>query len=83
MPANRIKNLLREAVELSKDRPANAARLSEIGSDLGKGLPVAVGNVYTRVLSNRPDALLDLFPLFLDYRLGNEAVPGSGASFFC
>ena len=54
MPANRIKNLLREAVELSKDRPANAARLSEIGSDLGKGLPVAVGNVYTWALSNRP-----------------------------
>lgn len=69
MQAARIKTLLHEAVELSTDLVVNAARLSEIRVHLGQGLPPAVDNVYRWAMNNRPDALLDLFPLFLDYRL--------------
>lgn len=69
MQASTIKTLLHEAVELSADPVTNAARLSEIRVHLGQGLPPAVDNVYRWAMNNRPDALLDLYPLFLDYRL--------------
>ncbi len=69
MNAQKIKRLLAEAVELSKDRKLNASRIAEIRIDLGQGMPSAVSNVYTWAIKNRPEALNDLFPLFLDYRL--------------
>jgi hypothetical protein len=76
MNARRIKNLLAEAIELSKDRKANASRIAEIRLDLGRDLPPAVGNVYSWAMKNRPEALNELFPLFLDYRLNlNDGQP--------
>lgn len=74
MNARRIKRLLAEAVELSKDRRANASRIAEIRLDLGRDLPPAVGNVYSWAMKNRPEALNELFPLFLDYRLNATGV---------